>query len=87
MHKRTTDGYRWAQRGRVAELRGLFDYNGIKDTAIVFVANGGTSDRYGDSLRHSFRWQGRSVADLPPGSYMLRLHLNKATAYALSVSR
>ncbi len=26
---------------------GLFDFNGIKDTSIVLVANGGTSDRYG----------------------------------------
>jgi hypothetical protein len=29
---------------------GLFDYNGIKDTAIVLVANGGKSDRYGVSV-------------------------------------
>ena len=29
---------------------GLFDYNGIKDTAIVLVGNGGTSDRYGVSV-------------------------------------
>ncbi len=29
---------------------GLFDYNGIKDTSIVLVANGGKSDRYGVSV-------------------------------------
>jgi hypothetical protein len=29
---------------------GLFDYNGIKDTAIVLVGNGGTSNRYGVSV-------------------------------------
>ena len=29
---------------------GLFDFNGIKDTSIVLVANGGTSDRYGASV-------------------------------------
>ena len=29
---------------------GLFDYNGMKDTAIVLVGNGGTSDRYGVSV-------------------------------------
>jgi hypothetical protein len=29
---------------------GLFDFNGIKETSIVLVANGGTSDRYGVSV-------------------------------------
>ncbi len=29
---------------------GLFDFNGVKDTSIVLVANGGTSDRYGASV-------------------------------------
>ena len=29
---------------------GLFDFNGIKETSIVLVANGGTSDRYGASV-------------------------------------
>ena len=35
----------------------------------------------GDSLRHSIRWQAAS-GRLPPGSYMLRLHLTNATVYA-----
>jgi hypothetical protein len=39
----------------------------------------------GDSLRHSLGWQGRGITNLLSGSYMLRLHLNSATAYALSV--
>ena len=39
----------------------------------------------GDSLRHSIRWQARQVKELPPGSYLLRLHLNNATVYALTV--
>src|SRR5436309_465427 len=29
---------------------GLFDFNGLKETSIVLVANGGTSDRYGVSV-------------------------------------
>jgi hypothetical protein len=41
----------------------------------------------GDSLRHSLRWQSRSIANLPPGSYMLRSHLHNATAYALTIHR
>ena len=41
----------------------------------------------GDSLRHSLRWQARSLTNLPPGSYMLRLHLHNATAYALTIHR
>ncbi len=39
----------------------------------------------GDSLRHPIGWQGRSITNLPPGSYLLRLHLSNATAYALSI--
>jgi len=41
----------------------------------------------GDSLRHSLRWQKRQLADLPPGEYLLRLHLNNATAYALRIQK
>ena len=39
----------------------------------------------GDSLRHSLRWQARSITNLPSGTYMLRLHLHNATAYALTI--
>jgi hypothetical protein len=41
----------------------------------------------GDSLRHALDWQGRSITNLPSGSYMLRLHLHNATAYALTVQK
>lgn len=37
----------------------------------------------GDSLRHPVAWQGRRLEQLPPGRYLLRLHLEKATVYAL----
>ncbi|HND52089.1 MAG TPA: hypothetical protein PLV92_06825, partial [Pirellulaceae bacterium] len=39
---------------------------------------------YGDSLRHEVRWQNRTLADLPPGRYLVRLHLQAATVYAIS---
>jgi hypothetical protein len=39
----------------------------------------------GDSLRQSLHWQARTITNLPPGSYLLRLHLHNATAYALTI--
>lgn len=41
----STDGVRFTKPNL-----GLFDFNGIKETSIVLVANGGTSDRYGVSV-------------------------------------
>jgi hypothetical protein len=41
----------------------------------------------GDSLGHPLRWQARQAKDLPAGDYMLRLHLNNATVYALTVQK
>ncbi len=38
----------------------------------------------GDSLRHTVAWKEKRVEELPPGRYLLRLHLNKATAYAVT---
>lgn len=38
----------------------------------------------GDSLRHKVAWKGKSLGDLPAGSYMLRVHLDNATLYAVS---
>jgi len=38
----------------------------------------------GDSLRHEVRWKGRP-ANLPAGDYHVRIHLNKATVYALRI--
>ena len=37
----------------------------------------------GDSLRHEVSWQQRQLGDLTPGDYMVRLHLERATVYAL----
>jgi hypothetical protein len=39
----------------------------------------------GDSLRHVVKWKDKSLADLPPGRFMLRLHLDNAALYALTV--
>jgi hypothetical protein len=39
---------------------------------------------HGDSLRHPVRWKERRLEQLPSGRYLLRLHLNHATAYAVS---
>lgn len=41
----------------------------------------------GDALRHAPRWRERSLADLPPGKYLLRVHLDRATLYAVTVER
>jgi hypothetical protein len=38
----------------------------------------------GDSLRHAVKWKDKTLADLPPGKYMLRLHLDNAAVYAMS---
>lgn len=39
----------------------------------------------GDSLRHPVRWKERTLAQLPPGPHLLRLHLEKATVYAVTL--
>lgn len=39
----------------------------------------------GDSLDHIVRWKNREVTDLPPGRYMLRLHLENAEVFALTL--
>ena len=39
-----------------------------------------------DSLRHAVGWTGKSLADLPPGRYHLRAHLDRATLFAVSIS-
>ena len=40
----------------------------------------------GDSLRHVATWQERNLSGLPPGCYHIRLHLENATAYALTLA-
>lgn len=38
----------------------------------------------GDSLRHAVAWNQKKLADLPPGRYMLRLHLDNSAVYAVT---
>ena len=39
----------------------------------------------GDSLRHKIRWRDCKLTDLDGGAYLLRLHLDAATVYALTL--
>lgn len=39
----------------------------------------------GDSLRHPVRWREKDLAQLPAGQYMLRLHLEDAEVFALTL--
>jgi len=39
----------------------------------------------GDDLRHAVRWEGRGLGDLPAGDYMLRLHLERASVFAVTL--
>lgn len=41
---------------------------------------------HGDRLRHSLRWSGQADGRWPDGRVMLRLHLERATVYALTLS-
>lgn len=38
-----------------------------------------------DTTRYRFAWQDKKLADLPPAKYHLRIHLQKATAYAITL--
>ena len=40
----------------------------------------------GDSLGHRVRWINRTVSDLEDGFYRLRLHLDQATVFALTLT-
>ena len=40
----------------------------------------------GDSLRHAVTWGRKSLADLPPGRYHLRAHLDRALLFAVSIT-
>jgi hypothetical protein len=40
----------------------------------------------GDDLRHPVRWRDRDVTDLVAGEYMLRLHLDQAEVFALTLA-
>jgi len=39
----------------------------------------------GDSLRHAVAWNDREFADLPGGRFQLRLHLDRASVFALTI--
>jgi len=39
----------------------------------------------GNSLRHAVRWKEHKLADLPPGKYILRLHLDNAAVFAVTM--
>jgi hypothetical protein len=39
----------------------------------------------GDALDHVARWRGKTLADLPEGPHLLRLHLTEAVVYAVSL--
>ena len=38
-----------------------------------------------DSTRYRFDWKEKKLSDLPPGNFHLRLHLQKATVYAVTL--
>jgi len=40
---------------------------------------------HGDSLRHAVAWKTKTLRDLPPGRYSLRLHLDRAEVFALTL--
>lgn len=39
----------------------------------------------GDSLEHEVKWKGKTLGDLPPGKYMARIYLERATVYAVDL--
>ena len=39
----------------------------------------------GDNLRHTINWKNSTLSDLPAGSYLIRIHLNRATVFALTL--
>jgi hypothetical protein len=38
-----------------------------------------------DTPRYRFSWKDKKIADLPPGNYHLRIHLQKATVYSITL--
>jgi hypothetical protein len=41
----------------------------------------------GDAIRHAVKWKSHGLGDLPPGRYQIRLYLEKATLYAVTLVR
>lgn len=48
-----------------------------KDDAVPLAA---------DEIAHPARWKDKQLADLPPGRYLLRVHLDKADLFALTLN-
>ena len=40
----------------------------------------------GDSLHHAVAWKSAKLSQLPPGRYLLRLHLNRAEVFAVTIA-
>ena len=40
----------------------------------------------GDSLRHQLTWKEKTLADLPAGRYLLRVHLQQAEVFAVTLN-
>ncbi len=40
----------------------------------------------GDSLRHIVAWNGKTLDQLPAGPYLLRIHLDRATVFAITLT-
>jgi hypothetical protein len=38
-----------------------------------------------DTTRYRFAWRDKKLSDLPKGSYLIRLHLQSAAVYAVSL--
>lgn len=47
-----------------------------KDDAVPLTA---------DSIAQEAGWKGKQLSDLPPGRYMLRVHLEKAELFAMTL--
>ena len=62
--------------GELLDASGLRVRGFSRDEAIPIV---------GDGLDQELAWQERELADLTPGAYMLRLHLDRATVYAVTL--
>jgi hypothetical protein len=41
----------------------------------------------GDDLQHAVQWKDHNLQDLPDGTYTIRIHMEKATVYALTLDR
>src|SRR2546421_415139 len=67
----------WTTRfaSSTAPIRRVRGFSG--DDAVVMI---------GDSLRHPVKWKDKTLSDLPPSAYHLRIHLTRATLFAVSIS-